>query len=128
MKKVILVLEDDRDAMKVTSTVFQQEGYKVVEAVSVPEAVTAVRTERIDLAVIDIKMPIVDGYEFCKFLRRGETYSHIPIVIVTGEERRYGKETAENLKIEEFIEKPYDPRTLAEKAKKILGLPGEKCK
>ena len=128
MKKVILVLEDDKDTMQVTSTVFQQEGYKVIEAASVPEAITTVRTQHIDLAVIDIKMPIIDGYEFCKFLRRGEKYSHIPIMIVTGEEKRYGKETAQMLKIEEFVEKPYDPKTLAEKAKKILGLPGEKYK
>ena len=121
MKKVILVLEDDKDTMQVTSTVFQQEGYKVIEAASVPEAVTAVRTQHIDLAVIDIKMPIIDGYEFCEYLRRGKKYSHIPIMIVTGEEKRYGKETAQNLKIEEFIEKPYDPKNLAEKAKTILG-------
>ena len=120
MKKVILVLEDDKNIRKSISSVFNQQGYEVIEVSSVPEAIIAVRSKHIDLAVVDIKMPIVDGYKFCDFLRGIDKYSRIPIVVVTAEEKRYGKEKAQSLKIEAFIEKPFALPYLLAKVKQIL--------
>ena len=123
MKKVILVLDDDENMRQAISALLDQQGYKVVEVENVPSAVNAVRREDIKLAIIDIKMPIVDGYKFCEFLRKTNKYSHIPIVIVTGEEKRYGRETAELLNIEAFMEKPFNPIDLVAKVKEILEKP-----
>ena len=120
MKKVILVLDDDENARQAISALLDQDGYKVLEVSNVPSAVNVVRREDIELAIIDIKMPIVDGYKFCEFLRKTNKYSHIPIVIVTGEEKRYGRETAQLLNIEAFIEKPFNPIGLVAKVKEIL--------
>ena len=120
MKKVILVLDDDESTRQTISAVFEGRGHKVLALPNVPEAISAVRTEHIDLALVDIKMPIVDGYEFCEFLRKIEKYSDIPIVIVTGEEERYGRKEAEFLKIEAFIDKPFKPMELVAKVEKIL--------
>ena len=58
-KKVILILEDDKDARQTMSDRLEYVGYRVLEASSVPEAINAVRTENVALAIVDIKMPIV---------------------------------------------------------------------
>jgi len=120
VKKVILVLEDDKSTRESISSVFNQQGYEVIETSSVPEAIIAVRSKHIDLAIVDIKMPIVDGYKFCDFLRGIDKYSRIPIVVVTAEEKRYGKEKAQSLKIEAFIEKPFALPDLVAKVKQIF--------
>ncbi len=120
MKKVILILDDDELARRTLGVIFSQEDYEVLEVPNVPEAINTVRTKHIDLAIVDIKMPIVDGYRFCEFLRRTKKYSHIPIVILTGEEKRYGREEAQELEVEAFIEKPYDSHSLIRKVRQIL--------
>jgi DNA-binding response OmpR family regulator len=120
VKKVILVLDDDELARRTLGLIFSQEGYEVLELPNVPEAINMVRTRHVDLAIVDIKMPIVDGYKFCEFLRGAKKYSHIPIIILTGEEKRYGKGEAQELAIEDFIEKPYDSHSLIRKVRQIL--------
>jgi twitching motility two-component system response regulator PilG len=120
VKKAILVLDDDENTRQTILAIFEGRGYEVVACSNVPEAISAVRREHVDLALVDIKMPIVDGYEFCEFLRKTDKYSNIAIVIVTGEEERYGREEAESLKIEAFIDKPFKPMELVAKVEKIL--------
>ncbi len=123
MKRVILILDDDESTRGALTGILTEGGFETLETTNVPEAINTIRAKRIDLAIVDIKMPIVDGYEFCKFLRNSGQYSHIPIVILTAEEKRYGTEKAKQLKIEAFVEKPFDPDNLIAKVKKILSSP-----
>ncbi len=121
MKKTVLVLDDDKVARRMVSAVFEERGYKVIAFSSVAEAISAVRREHVDITLVDIKMPMVDGYKFCKFLRKKDEYSNIPIVVVTGEEERYGRGEAHALKVEAFIRKPFNPMELVAKVDEILG-------
>jgi chemotaxis family two-component system response regulator PixG len=66
-----------------------------------------VRNEDIDLAIVDIMMPIVDGYQFCSWLRNRKKTSETPIIVLTGQEERYGRERAEALKVSRFMTKPF---------------------
>ena len=125
MARAILVLEDNETMREAVCAVLEQAGYKVIEAAGVPVAVNILRSQHIDLAIIDLKMPIVDGYKFCEFMRKTSKYSDIPIIIITAEEKRYGRETAEFLKLEAYMEKPFSPIDLLAKVKEILEKVGE---
>jgi len=126
MKKIILVLDDDEVARRALGAIFESAGHEVILISNVPEAINVVREGHIDLAVVDIKMPVFDGYKFCEFLRKTKTHSKIPIVILTGEKERYGKTDAWILKVEAFLEKPFDPRGLVIKVNKLLSAADKK--
>ena len=123
MMGTILILDDDENTRRTLTDIFTEGGFEILEAPNVPEAINTVRAKRIDLAIVDIKMPIVDGYKFCEFLRNSEKHSHIPIIILTAAEKRYGRGKAKRFKIEAFVEKPFDPENLIAKVNKILSIP-----
>jgi CheY-like chemotaxis protein len=104
----ILVLEDDADVAELLAAALKGAGHSVLTASSVPRAITMVRTKDIDLAIVDIMMPIVDGYQFCSWLRNRKKTAQTPIIILTGQEERYGRERAEALKVSRFMTKPFE--------------------
>jgi DNA-binding response OmpR family regulator len=107
MASRILVLEDDADVAELVAAALKAAGHSVITASSVPRAITMVRNEDIDLAIVDIMMPIVDGYQFCSWLRNRKKTSETPIIVLTGQEERYGRERAEALKVSRFMTKPF---------------------
>jgi len=104
----ILVLEDDADVAELVAAALKAAGHSVLTASSVPRAITMVRNEDIDLAIVDIMMPIVDGYQFCSWLRNRKKTARTPIIVLTGQEERYGRERAEALKVSRFMTKPFE--------------------
>ena len=120
MPKKILILEDDADIRELLKVTLSQSGYDVEEAHSVPKAVTIMRKGDVNLCIVDIMMPMVDGYKFCEWVRQRSEFSATPIVIVTGHEKRYGREKAEELCIDAFFTKPCDMVQLKRKVNELL--------
>jgi len=118
--KVILIVDDDRGTRESMKYAFETEGYKVFTAGNVAEAIAVVRTHHVDLAVVDLKMPIVGGYNFCEYLKKRERYAHVGVIILTGAEERYGREEAEELGIDAYLDKPIEHRELMRVVHRIL--------
>ena len=110
--KTVLVLDDDPILRKSLSGNLSHYGYDVVEASSVPEAISAIRQEDISLAIVDIKMPMMGGYDFCRYMRTNEKYAKIPIIILTGVGGPQGAESAKRMGIDAYLTKPYDLQEL----------------
>ncbi len=106
--KTILVLDDDPIIRKSLRGSLSRHSYNVVEASSVPQAISTIRREVVNLAIIDIKMPITKGYDFFWFMRDRKEYAKIPVIILTGVEGAEGEKHAGNIGADAYYTKPYN--------------------
>ena len=117
MKKKILVVDDDRDDLKMISMILEPEGYEVVVAENGVEALAKVEAEDPDLILLDVMMPELDGFAACDKLKSAPGTQGIPIVLLTGVARqitktKYPIDGVLRAQAEEYLEKPVEPEEL----------------
>ncbi|WP_164670741.1 response regulator transcription factor [Virgibacillus doumboii] len=113
----ILIVDDDPHMRELLRFYLQKEGYKTVEGDDGKAALDILETERIQLAIVDIMMPNIDGYELC-----GEIRSHydIPVMMVTAKGNLADKEKGYIAGTDDYIVKPFEPREVLFRIKALL--------
>src|SRR3981081_2813212 len=101
----VLLVEDDRSVRRYLEVTLQRSGYRVVTAGDGLEAMKLALSSDIDVVVTDAVMPHLSGQELARFLRSNQKLSHLPIVLLTGQENKEAAASAENL-IDVFLYKP----------------------
>ena len=105
----VLIAEDSRDTRIMLKRAFELKGYSVIEAVNGDEALEVVNHHRPSLIVIDLNMPVVDGLEAIKKIRKLEAPGeHIPIVAITAFDVYGMKEAALETGCNSYLSKPLD--------------------
>lgn len=126
-KKRILFAEDDPSVLKVTKARLEAEGYEVLPATDGAEALKLAGTGgTIDLILLDIKMPKMDGFQVCNRLKVNPQTAKIPIIIFTASETHW-KMLADKcieLGLEDWILKPFQTKVLLEKIRRAFGVKG----
>ena len=116
----ILFIDDEPDQIMIVRTRLEALGYKVISALDGEEGLTKAAEERPDLILLDLVMPVMDGYEVCGILKKNRLTRDIPVVVITG----FGTENAEEMfrhaKADGFIPKPYDTDKLVKKINSLL--------
>ncbi len=102
----ILVVEDDPHARKLMQTVLEQNGYSVLTAKDGVDALEIMDNKHVDLVVLDVMMPRMDGYEFTKELRDGG--SDLPILMVTARETPSDVKRGFIIGTDDYMTKPVD--------------------
>lgn len=102
----ILVTEDDTNSRKLYEAVLKRANYKVLTASNGSEALDILDREHIDLIVLDIMMPELDGYEFTRLLR--ENGNDIPILVVSAKQMAEDRKKGFILGIDDYMTKPVD--------------------
>jgi len=120
MKKKILIVEDNEQNLYLTTFLLEKQGYDVVQARNGEEGVDLAVAERPDLILLDIQLPVMDGYEVARRLKAVEETRSIPIVAVTSYAMAGDREAVLAAGCEGYIEKPIDPDHFAEQVKKFL--------
>lgn len=120
-KATILYVEDNSDNRKLVRRVLEVEGYAVVEAKDGLEAMSCLENGPIDLALMDINMPDVDGYTLTAQIRSMPKYAKLPIVAVTANVMRGDRERSLQAGCDGYIQKPIDIDTLAQQVERFLG-------
>ncbi len=116
----ILYIEDNSDNRKLVRRVLEWEGYEVVEARDGTEALSCLETESIDLALLDINMPDIDGYTLTTTIRSNPRFSRLPIVAVTANVMRGDRERSLQAGCDGYIQKPIDIDTLSEQIERFI--------
>lgn len=116
-KVTILIAEDDEDIRQLVTLYVQNEGWNPVLAKDGEEAIRLVRTFPIDLAVLDLMMPKLDGYEVTKTLRAS---SNLPIIILSAKNMDTDKIYGLDLGADDYITKPFNPMELIARIKSQL--------
>ena len=102
----IMVVEDDNNARRLMETVLRQHGYEPIGASDGIDALEKMESHHVDLIVLDIMMPRMDGYEFTRTLR--ESGSEIPILMVTAKEGLQDKKMGFIIGTDDYMVKPVD--------------------
>ena len=114
----ILVVDDDKHTRMLLSAILQNAHYTVTTATNGEEALEVMEHEHIDLVVLDIMMPKMNGYEFTKFVR--ETDSALPILMVTAKQTPADEKQGFLVGTDDYITKPIDEDKLLMRIKALL--------
>ena len=114
----ILVAEDDRHTRRLLQAVLEAAGYQVVTAENGEEALALLDREYVDLVVLDVMMPKMDGYEFTKTLR--ETNNNLPILMVSAKQLPADRKQAFMVGTDDYMTKPVDGEELLLHVKALL--------
>ena len=116
----ILVVEDQEDNRQILRDLLGNAGYELLEAENGAEALTAVAQKRPDLILMDIQLPVMDGYEATRRIKADPQLRAIPIIAVTSYALSGDEEKARAAGCDDFVPKPYSPRQLLAKIRKYL--------
>src|SRR5438067_12068711 len=113
----IALVDDDRNIISSESIAVEEEGYRTMTYSDGASAVDGFKTSAPDLAVLDIKMPRMDGMEL---LRRLRQQSDMPVIFLTSKEEEIDEMFGLKMGADDFIRKPFSQRLLAERVKVLL--------
>jgi signal transduction histidine kinase/DNA-binding response OmpR family regulator len=110
-KKIILVVEDNTDVREYICEQLE-ENYMVVHAANGVEGITSAQNLIPDLIITDVMMPMMDGYEFCKEIRKDEKTSHIPLIMLTAKAGLDDKVEGLETGVDAYLTKPFSAKEL----------------
>ncbi|WP_163971744.1 response regulator transcription factor [Oceanobacillus halotolerans] len=111
------VVEDDQNIQNIVSAYLKKEGYKVSVLSSAEEAWELWERQPPDMWILDIMLPGMDGYEFCKKIRKE---SDVPIIIISAKDEEIDKILGLELGGDDYLTKPFSPRELVARIKRLF--------
>jgi len=121
--QLIALVDDDRNILTSISIALEGEGYRVMTYTDGASALCGFKTSPPDLAVLDIKMPRMDGIEMLQRLR---VASEVPVIFLTSKDDETDEILGLKIGADDFLHKPFSPRVLAERIKTVLRRATEK--
>jgi DNA-binding response OmpR family regulator len=124
MAATVLVADDDADILRFVEINLRLEGFEVITARDGRDALAKAVAGRPDLVLLDVLMPGIDGYAVCAGIRADASVAAVPVIIVTANYVSADVEAARRVGADDLLVKPFDPATLLDKAKALLGAGG----
>ena len=116
-KETILLVDDERNIIDLARMYLEQEGFKVEVAYDGQVALDKIKSLQPALVVLDLMLPVVDGWEVC---RRVRSASDVPIIMLTARDDDVDKIVGLELGADDYVTKPFNPRELVARVKAIL--------
>jgi two-component system, cell cycle response regulator DivK len=120
MSKRILVVEDQEDNRRIVRDLLSSVGFELLEAVTGEEGIQLAESNMPDLILMDIQMPVLDGYEATRRIKASERLRHIPIIVITSYALSGDAAKAQAAGADAYIAKPFSPRELLAKIRQFL--------
>lgn len=117
MSEKILVVDDEQDIADLLEVYLQNENYTVYKFYSAKEALDCIDKQEIDLAILDIMLPDINGFSICQKIREKYTY---PIIMLTAKDEETDKITGLTLGADDYVTKPFRPLELIARVKAQL--------
>lgn len=124
MAKKIVLAEDEPQIARLVEFKLKKEGYQVTWKENGEEALKAIKADKPDLILLDVMMPVMDGYEVLRRLKEDENLRSIPVVMLTARAQERDVVKGIDMGAEDYITKPFHPAELLARVKRILGKPG----
>ena len=113
----VLVVEDDAHVADMIQLALEREGYRVLKAFDGQKGLDIARAQRPDLVVLDLMLPVMDGFSVCRTLRQSQ---QTPILILTARSDEVDKVLGLELGADDYLTKPFSPRELVARIRAIL--------
>ena len=120
MSKRILVVEDQPDNRQIIRDMLADTGYEIAEAENGEEALAAITKQRPDLILMDIQLPVMDGYAATRRIKTDPALKSIPVIAVTSYALSGEEKKAREAGCDDYVPKPYSPRQLLAKIRQYL--------
>ena len=118
----ILVADDDRNICELLRMYLEKDGFSVVIAGKVEEALKKFDEEEPDLLLLDVMMPRLDGWQVCRELRKK---SECPIIMITAKGETFDKVLGLELGADDYVVKPFEPKEIIARIKAVLRRTGK---
>ncbi|MBC8512006.1 MAG: response regulator [Dehalococcoidia bacterium] len=124
-KAKILLVDDDQDFVEATKLVLESKPYEVIVAYNGDEGLAKARRDRPDLIILDIIMPVKDGFNAAEELKKDSELSKIPVLMLTSFSQRVGETSLSvsqglTLDTEDYVDKPVSPEELLRRVERLL--------
>ena len=120
MSKRILIVEDQEDLRGMLRDLLTGSDYSVVEAADGAAGIAMAKSEQPDLILMDIQMPVIDGYEATRQIRADPAIDGIPIIAVSSFAMKGDEEKARSAGCDHYVTKPYSPMQLLKIVRSLL--------
>jgi DNA-binding response OmpR family regulator len=117
---LVLLVEDEETLRRVLRNLLERDGFEVAEAADGAEALSAVDRLTPDAVVLDLNLPVMDGYDVLSRLRTRTTSATLPVLVLTANGDEASEVRALKMGANEFLTKPFRPRALAARLKLLL--------
>lgn len=117
MAKKILIVEDDEHIRELLRLYLEREGYKIIEAENGQVGVDKWREQDPDMILLDVMMPVMDGWEVCKIIR---AESKVPIIILTAKGETFDKVNGLEMGADDYIVKPLEMREVVARVRAVF--------
>lgn len=119
-KERILVIDDEPDILKLIKVNLELEGMRVITAASGIEGIEIVKKNEIDLIILDVMMPDINGYQICQLLKEDDKFKDIPIIILTAKVKKSDQFWSKKIGASLYLTKPFEPLQLVQKVRGVL--------
>ena len=128
MKETMLIVEDEKDIIKMLDYNLKKEGFKTLSVRNGEDAIDSAKSEHPDLIILDLMLPGIDGLEVCKAIKGDSKTASIPIIMLTAKSQESDKIVGLELGADDYVTKPFSPRELIARIKAVLRRATEKEK
>jgi DNA-binding response OmpR family regulator len=118
----IMVVDDDPDTVSILARHLQREGFAAIEAVSGAECIRLVREHPVDIILLDLMMPDMDGFAVCRALKENPKTAEIPVIMITARDDLDARSEGIRLGVSDFLAKPVFRRQLASRIRAQLDM------
>ena len=119
-QQTVLLVEDNDDNRNIYSTYLAHNGFRVIEASDGQQGVALARAEQPDVVLMDMSIPIIDGWEATRQLKADPVTAHIPVIALTAYAFSGDRERALEVGSDGYLAKPVAPRTVVDEVERIL--------
>jgi two-component system alkaline phosphatase synthesis response regulator PhoP len=120
MKEKILIVDDEKDIVKMLVYNFKKEGYRTISVYDGEDALDAATREIPNLIILDLMLPGIDGLEVCKKLKSDVKTERIPIIMLTAKGEESDIVAGLELGADDYVTKPFSPKVLTARIRRIL--------
>jgi two-component system, chemotaxis family, chemotaxis protein CheY len=120
MAKKILIVDDSSSVRTVARMALREKGYEVLEAANGQEALAKLDSERCNLVISDVNMPVMDGITLLKEIKRHPNYKFTPVIMLTTEAGEDKKQEGRAAGAKAWITKPFQPQSLIDAVSKLI--------
>jgi DNA-binding response OmpR family regulator len=116
----VLVVDDDPDVRRLVEMKLHLDGIETVSAADGAEALEVLQSEDVDLVILDLMMPVMDGFETCRKMQADPALASVPVIMLTARAQASDIESGFDMGATDYIVKPFSPRELLSRVRGVL--------
>jgi twitching motility two-component system response regulator PilG len=121
VKKRILIVEDEESLLKLESILLSSKGYNVTGVMDGKSALEEVQANKPDLVILDIMLPVIDGFEVCRQIKENSETCHIPVIMLTAKKNSQDFAHGQQVGSDAYITKPFKSSKVLDTIQELIG-------